>query len=43
MFYLITTAAAYIGTAVSVTAMLKRFEQEGYEYHKKRKQKRKKD
>lgn len=32
MFYLITTAASFIGTATSVTAMLKRFDREGYEY-----------
>lgn len=39
MFYLITTAAAFIGTSVSIKAMLKRFEQEGYEYHQKKKTK----
>lgn len=39
MFYLITTAAAFIGTSVSVKAMLKRFEEEGYDYHKKNKSK----
>jgi len=39
MFYLITTAASFIGTVTSVKAMLKRFDREGYEYKQEKKTK----
>ena len=39
MFYLITTAASFIGITVATKAMIKKFDEEGYDYHKKSKSK----